>query len=78
MEALKMSKRQYRAHTVDEQGDLDTLDLNLENLINHNTDWEVFYSLDEEIDNILDLQIGQSLFFQANRDNPNQKGTEAE
>ena len=35
---------------------------------------EVFYSMQEKTDEILDLKNGESLYFQANRDNENDKG----
>ena len=35
---------------------------------------EVFYSIQEKTDEILDLKNGESLYFQANRDNENDKG----
>lgn len=35
---------------------------------------ELFYSLDEVIDQVLDLKVGDSMYFQPNRDIPTTKG----
>jgi hypothetical protein len=35
---------------------------------------EVFYALNEELDNLMDLQIGRTMYFQPNRDDKTSKG----
>lgn len=39
-----------------------------------NDDFEYKYALADEIDKILSLSVGQTMYFMANRDNENSKG----
>lgn len=41
--------------------------------IENNRDGEVYFSLQEQFDKVLDLNFGESMYFQPNRDDKNSK-----
>ena len=70
----EISKRKFIA-VGNEGNQIFEIEFNLYDLLKVNEySSEVFYSVQDKTDEILDLKNGESLYFQANRDNENDKG----
>lgn len=67
---MKNSHRSYRVFTS-QKGVTNIEEFNLEML--EESDSEVAYALQEQIDNVLDLKINESRYFQPNRDDYDSK-----
>lgn len=68
------SKRKFIVVGVEIDEDF-RFEIELEKLLTKDEEaTEVMYSLQDEIDSVLDLKKGESMFFRANRDNENCKG----
>lgn len=65
------SKREYRVLLV-ENGNDTSIYQSLKNIL-ADDGAEVNYAMQEIIDSILDLKVGESLYFQPNRDDRNSK-----
>lgn len=73
MKTTANSKRTYKV--VSTENNLNQMDaITLTDLLLSNDDSELFYAMTEVIDEILDLNIGESLYFQPNRDRKNSEG----
>ena len=67
---MKNSHRSYKVFTS-QKGITNIEEFNLEML--EKSDSEVAYALQEQIDNVLDLKINESRYFQPNRDDYDSK-----
>ena len=70
---MKGSKRQYVIQTSTGRTVTEFLQPSINEIIN-NTEDEVYFALQDEIDLVLDLRKEESMYFQPNRDNNNSKG----
>ena len=70
----EISKRKYVA-IGNEGAQIFEIEFNFYELLKEDENaTEVFYAMQGKTDEILDLKNGESLYFQANRDNENDKG----
>ncbi|MBL4654165.1 MAG: hypothetical protein JKY53_15075 [Flavobacteriales bacterium] len=68
------SKRKYEITTV-ESGATDTIFREIDQIINSDDEgFEFEYALQGIIDQVLDLGLGHSMYFQPNRDNKDSQG----
>ncbi|PCJ57317.1 MAG: hypothetical protein COA65_09670 [Rhodospirillaceae bacterium] len=68
------SKRKYEI-TLVERGSTDTAYREIGEIINSDKEgFEFEYALQDIIDEVLDLGLGHSMYFQSNRDNTDSKG----
>ncbi len=71
-----LSNRKYKAVML-EQGETSTAEISLGDLLEEDdqgNNWEYIYTLQEHVDEVLDLKVGDSAYFQPNRDNKKSKG----
>jgi hypothetical protein len=72
---LFLSKREFSVGISTPDGTIENFNLVMADLFaKRDNEFEVIYSLQEQIDKVLDLQRGQSMYFQPNRDDNNSKG----
>lgn len=67
------SKRHYKVAICDQIG-LSVEKITLNRLMDDSQDLELFYALRDLIDEVLDLKVDESIYFQPNRDDKNTKG----
>ena len=67
------SKRQYKIAMIENETATIIEKTTIENILTDDG-FEYQYALQGEIDEILDLKLGESMYFQANRDDKNSKG----
>lgn len=67
------SKRKYRICVCDQIG-MSVENMTLHTINDSKMDAEYIYAMCEIIDEILDLRVEESMYFQSNRDNKNAKG----
>lgn len=73
MRTIQCSKRKFVITFI--QGDEGfTTAATLPEILDENEEWEWKFSVHEEIDNVLDLKIGECYFMKFNRDNPDSNG----
>lgn len=46
----------------------------LEDIVKNHGDYEIYYALDDVLDQVLDLKVEETMYFQPNRDNKMSKG----
>ena len=68
------SKREFKVITVTNKTHNETYICRLTEIMDVNSDSESFYSMQEIIDDIMDLKAGDSMYFQPCRDDNNSKG----
>lgn len=68
-----MSKRQFEVVGF-EGGQKVKVKFSVSRLFDKKEEQELFYTLQEVIDNVLDLKVGEALFIDLNRDNREDKG----
>ena len=73
MKTIIESKREYSVETS-VNGTIENFKIKLTEIIYEDSDSETIYSMKERIDEIMDLRINKSMFFQPNRDNKESKG----
>lgn len=73
MKALTSSSRKYKVVISDNVG-ISTEGVTLKSLLESDEEMEYIYAMREELDRILDLKIGESIYFQPNRDDKSTKG----
>lgn len=69
---MKTSKRRYVIQTSIGNTTTELLHPKIQKIIN-NTEGEVYFALQDELDLILDLRQGESMYFQPNRDDSKSK-----
>lgn len=67
------SKRRYKVAICDQIG-LTIENVTLNSLTDTKQDLELFYAIQDIIDEVLDLKVEESMYFQPNRDDKNSKG----
>lgn len=74
---MLISKRKFKA-VIFEGGSFETVTVKLSDLTKEDdgqgTEYEYIYALQEEGDKLLDLKVGEAMYFQPNRDNDLAKG----
>jgi spore coat polysaccharide biosynthesis protein SpsF (cytidylyltransferase family) len=73
MKTLAMSQREYKVAILD-AGDMVIQHENLKTILDPKNDFEYIYAIQEEIDKLLDLKVGESMYIQPIRDNNDTKG----
>ena len=67
------SKRLYNVETS-VNGIIENFRIGFTEIINHESTAETYYSMQERLDDIMDLKTNKSMFFQPNRDDLESKG----
>lgn len=73
MKSTIESKRVYSVETS-VNGTIENFRIKLNEIIDEDSVFETIYSMQERIDDILDLHTNKSMFFQPNRDDVESKG----